>query len=95
MGYNRRGFEEKQNKIPKDTKDSDVSALLDRNKCFTIVAAAVKEVVSDSAVDLKSPEVKTRKAFTSPLFKAFDTFCLSLHLFLTIIVTNFTAFCSC
>ncbi|KAH9658692.1 hypothetical protein KPL70_023590 [Citrus sinensis] len=57
VGYNRRGFEEKQNKIPKDTKDSDVSALLDRNKCFTIVAAAVKEVVSDSAVDLKSPEL--------------------------------------
>lgn len=57
VGYNRRGFEEKQNKIPKDTKDSDVLALLDRNKCFTIVAAAVKEVVSDSAVDLKSPEL--------------------------------------
>ncbi|GAY48607.1 hypothetical protein CUMW_113000 [Citrus unshiu] len=57
VGYNRRGFEEKQNKIPKDTKDSDVSALLDRNKCFTVVAAAVKEVVSDSAVDLKSPEL--------------------------------------
>lgn len=31
--------------------------LLDRNKCFSTVAAAVKEVVSDSTVDLKSPEV--------------------------------------
>lgn len=57
VGYNRRGFEEKQNKISKDTKDSDVLALLDRNKCFTVVAAAVKDVVSDSAVDLKSPEL--------------------------------------
>lgn len=33
--------------------------LLDRNKCFAMVASAVKDVVSDSVVDLKSPEVRT------------------------------------
>lgn len=58
VGYNRRGFEETQTKISEDTlKDSDQLALLDRNKCFGIVAAAVKDAVSDSAVDLKSPEL--------------------------------------
>ncbi|KAL5762942.1 hypothetical protein ACOSP7_019206 [Xanthoceras sorbifolium] len=58
VGYNRRGFEETRMKVPKDTsKDSDQFALLDRDKCFSIVAAAVKDVVSDSTVDLKSPEL--------------------------------------
>ncbi|KAJ4710227.1 Mitochondrial pyruvate carrier 1 [Melia azedarach] len=57
VAYNRRGFEEKQ-KNPKDnSKDSGQLALLDRNKCFSIVAAAVKNVVLDSVVDLKSPEL--------------------------------------
>ena len=45
-------------KIPNDaSKNSDLSVLLDRNKCFSVVAAAVKGIVSDSVVDLKSPEV--------------------------------------
>lgn len=46
-------------KIPKDaSKNSDLSVLLDRGKCFSVVAAAVKGIVSDSVVDLKSPEVQ-------------------------------------
>lgn len=51
-------------KVPKNTlKDSDRFALLDRNKCFSIVAAAVTDVISDSAVDLKSPEVKRKMLY--------------------------------
>ncbi|KAK9027936.1 hypothetical protein V6N11_067757 [Hibiscus sabdariffa] len=58
VGFNRRGTEESQVKIPKDaSKNSNLSVLLDRNKCFSVVAAAVKAIVSDSVVDLKSPEV--------------------------------------
>ncbi|XP_039046047.1 uncharacterized protein LOC120186074 [Hibiscus syriacus] len=58
VGFNRRGTEESQLKIPKDgSKNSDMSALLDRNKCFSVVAAAVKANVPDSVVDLKSPEL--------------------------------------
>ncbi|XVF43493.1 hypothetical protein PTKIN_Ptkin02bG0044400 [Pterospermum kingtungense] len=58
VGFNRRGTEESQVKIPKDaSKDPDLSVLLDRNKCFSVVAAAVKGIVSDSVVDLKSPEL--------------------------------------
>ncbi|OMO72631.1 hypothetical protein COLO4_27543 [Corchorus olitorius] len=58
VGFNRRGTEESQVKIPKDaSKDSDESILLDRNKCFSVVAAAVKGIVSDAVVDLKSPEL--------------------------------------
>lgn len=57
VGYNRRGIEDKQMKVLKDTpNDSNAAALLDRNKCFAIVAAAVKNAASDSVVDLKSPE---------------------------------------
>ncbi|XP_062173142.1 uncharacterized protein LOC133878580 isoform X2 [Alnus glutinosa] len=57
VGYNRRGIEETQKKILKDTPNgSNAFALLDRNKCFAIVAAAVKNAASDSVVDLKSPE---------------------------------------
>ncbi|KAK4597045.1 hypothetical protein RGQ29_014881 [Quercus rubra] len=57
VGYNRRGIEETELKIVKDTSNgSDKFALLDRNKCFGVVAAAVKGAVSDSVVDLKSPE---------------------------------------
>lgn len=33
-------------------------SLLDRNKCFEIVASVVKEAVPDSSVDLKSPEAR-------------------------------------
>ncbi|XP_057992091.1 uncharacterized protein LOC110668905 isoform X2 [Hevea brasiliensis] len=54
VGYNRRGIEEMQVKF---MKDSNKCSLLDRNKCFEIVASAVKEAVSDSSVDLKSPEL--------------------------------------
>ncbi|XVE91889.1 hypothetical protein REPUB_Repub01dG0050200 [Reevesia pubescens] len=58
VGSNRRGTEESQVKIPKDaSKNSDLSVLLDRNQCFSVVAAAVKGIVSDSVVDLKSPEL--------------------------------------
>ncbi|XWS69427.1 hypothetical protein CRYUN_Cryun04dG0178100 [Craigia yunnanensis] len=58
VGFNRRGTEESQVKISKDaSKNSDLSVLLDRNKCFSVVAAAVKGIVSDSVVDLKSPEL--------------------------------------
>ncbi|KAE8076440.1 hypothetical protein FH972_015091 [Carpinus fangiana] len=57
VGYNRRGIDETQMKILKDKpNDSNAFALLDRNKCFAIVAAAVKSAASDSVVDLKSPE---------------------------------------
>ncbi|XP_044494646.1 uncharacterized protein LOC123217619 [Mangifera indica] len=58
VGYNRRGCEETQMKTTKDALNgSNLFALLDRNKCFNVVAAAVKDVVSDSEVDLKSPEL--------------------------------------
>lgn len=39
--------------------DSNESSLLDRNRCFSVVAAAFHEVALDSVVDLKSPEVAT------------------------------------
>ncbi|KAG8637605.1 uncharacterized protein LOC110600802 isoform X2 [Manihot esculenta] len=54
VGYNRRGIEETQTK---HVKDSNMCSLLDRNKCFEIVASVVKEAVPDSSVDLKSPEL--------------------------------------
>ncbi|KAK9117987.1 hypothetical protein Scep_016080 [Stephania cephalantha] len=58
VGYDRRGVDEKEMKIRKcDSQSSESSALLDRNKCFTIVAGVVKEIISDSVVDLKSPEL--------------------------------------
>ncbi|KAE8719618.1 hypothetical protein F3Y22_tig00109936pilonHSYRG00009 [Hibiscus syriacus] len=58
VGFNRRGTDESQLKNPKDgSKNSDMSVLLDRNKCFSVVAAAVKANVPDSVVDLKSPEL--------------------------------------
>ncbi|KAK9277077.1 hypothetical protein L1049_006616 [Liquidambar formosana] len=57
VGYNRRGIEETEMKIPKKSSaDSKLCDLLDRNKCFSTVAAAVKDAVSDSVVDLKNPE---------------------------------------
>ncbi|KAK6921539.1 THUMP domain [Dillenia turbinata] len=58
VGYNRRGIEETEMKALKGASgDSSVFALLDRNKCFSVVAAAVKDVVADSEVDLKAPEL--------------------------------------
>ncbi|CAK9135436.1 unnamed protein product [Ilex paraguariensis] len=45
-------------KIAKITSsDADAFSLLDRNKCFSVVAASVKDAVSDSVVDLKCPEL--------------------------------------
>ncbi|KAG2707655.1 hypothetical protein I3760_05G157400 [Carya illinoinensis] len=56
VGYNTRGIKETEMKILKDTSNgSNAFALLDRNKCFSVVAAAVKNVASDSVVDLQSP----------------------------------------
>ncbi|XP_059278681.1 uncharacterized protein LOC132032902 isoform X2 [Lycium ferocissimum] len=59
VGYNRRGIEETEMKnLRKEAStDPDIFALLDRNKCFSVVAAAVKEIVPDSIVDLKDPEL--------------------------------------
>ncbi|KAM6546674.1 hypothetical protein CsatB_027410 [Cannabis sativa] len=58
VGFNRRGTEEAEMKVPKDTSNVSIgSNLLDRNNCFSVVAAAVKEVVPDSVVDLRSPEL--------------------------------------
>ncbi|KAG5554110.1 hypothetical protein RHGRI_011850 [Rhododendron griersonianum] len=58
VGYNRRGIEETEMKISKNTsKSHEDLALLDRNKCFSLVATAVNDVVTDSVVDLKSPEL--------------------------------------
>ncbi|KAL4358215.1 hypothetical protein AHAS_Ahas09G0264400 [Arachis hypogaea] len=48
VGYNRRGIEEELKRR---------SLLLDRNKCFGIVASAVNRVVGDSVVDLRTPEL--------------------------------------
>lgn len=52
VGYNRRGIEETEMK-----KKSNLCDMLDRNKCFSVVAAAVKQVASDSIVDLKNPDL--------------------------------------
>lgn len=73
MGYNRRGIKETEMKITKDT--STASNLLDRNSCFSTVAGAVKDVVPDSVVDLKSPEVKTKTPHCSPIQRHFTLFC--------------------
>lgn len=37
--------------------------MLDRRKCFEVVAAAVKDAIPDSVVDLKSPEVERELMF--------------------------------
>ncbi|KAF5750048.1 hypothetical protein HS088_TW03G00378 [Tripterygium wilfordii] len=58
VGYNRRGVEETEMRNLKDaSKNSDVCPLLDRNKCFSVVADAVNDALPDSSVDLKSPEL--------------------------------------
>lgn len=58
VGYNRRGIEETCMKNLKDNpKDSDPFPMLDRSKCFDVVASAIKDAVPESAVDLKSPEL--------------------------------------
>ncbi|KAK7270190.1 hypothetical protein RIF29_23150 [Crotalaria pallida] len=53
VAYNRRGIEE--TKFVKENPNA--FSLLDRNKCFGIVASAVNRVVEDSVVDLGSPEL--------------------------------------
>ncbi|XP_042493285.1 uncharacterized protein LOC122072911 isoform X2 [Macadamia integrifolia] len=57
VGYNRRGIEETEMKSQRTAEGSFLVDLLDRNKCFSVVAAAVKDVVADSVVDLKSPQL--------------------------------------
>ncbi|KAL1225519.1 hypothetical protein V5N11_003436 [Cardamine amara subsp. amara] len=57
-GYQRRGVEETKGKIQKEASEVlDECPLLDRSKCFETVAAGVKDIVPDSVVDLKSPEL--------------------------------------
>ncbi|XLR01789.1 hypothetical protein HN51_056624 [Arachis hypogaea] len=56
VGYNRRGIEEMKS-VKEKSKDSNAFSLLDRNKCFGIVASAVNDVVGDSVVDLRTPEL--------------------------------------
>ncbi|XP_043696398.1 uncharacterized protein LOC122646851 isoform X2 [Telopea speciosissima] len=56
VGYNRRGIEETEMKSQRTAEGSILVDLLDRNKCFSVVAGAVKDVVADSVVDLKSPQ---------------------------------------
>ncbi|RDX93912.1 Mitochondrial pyruvate carrier 1, partial [Mucuna pruriens] len=53
VGFNRRGIEE----TAFVKKNSNAFSLLDRNKCFGVVASAVSDVVEDSVVDLRSPEL--------------------------------------
>ncbi|KAJ6890808.1 hypothetical protein NC651_024345 [Populus alba x Populus x berolinensis] len=58
VGYNRRGIEETCMKNLKgNPKDSDPFPMLDRSKCFDVVASAIKDAVPESAVDLKTPEL--------------------------------------
>ncbi|XP_061364736.1 uncharacterized protein LOC133308149 [Gastrolobium bilobum] len=56
VGYNRRGIEETKF-VEENLNGSNAFNLLDRNKCFGIVASAVNHVVEDSVVDLRSPEL--------------------------------------
>lgn len=58
VGYNRRGIDEAMEMTKKTTmQDPNEMSLLDRNRCFSVVAGAFKEVAVDSVVDLKSPEL--------------------------------------
>ncbi|XP_010458208.1 PREDICTED: uncharacterized protein LOC104739520 [Camelina sativa] len=57
-GYQRRGVEETKGKIQKEASEVlDQCSLLDRIKCFETLAAGVKDIVPDSVVDLKAPEL--------------------------------------
>ncbi|TKY50761.1 tRNA acetyltransferase TAN1 [Spatholobus suberectus] len=56
VGFNRRGIEE-TTFVKENSNDSKAFSLLDRNKCFGVVASAVNHVVKDSVVDLRSPEL--------------------------------------
>ncbi|XP_031132367.1 uncharacterized protein LOC116033950 isoform X3 [Ipomoea triloba] len=57
VGYNRRGIEETEMKKVRKNENDPLSTLLDRDKCFSVVAAAIKDIVPNSVVDLKHPEV--------------------------------------
>ncbi|CAN6253829.1 unnamed protein product [Urochloa humidicola] len=58
VAYNRRGIDEVEVKPQKNSNEgSNQQALMDREQCFKVVAAAVKSVAENSVVDLKSPEV--------------------------------------
>ncbi|KAM7255010.1 hypothetical protein ACFE04_020251 [Oxalis oulophora] len=54
IAYNRRGIESTE---MKSKHISDHFPLLDRHKCFAVVATAVKDVVPNAIVDLKSPQM--------------------------------------
>lgn len=75
-------------KISKNTsKSHEDLALLDRNKCFSLVATAVNDVVTDSVVDLKSPEVKTRKPFRNSIMYRFLLIFIAAFLLIKLNVT--------
>ncbi|KAM0945215.1 putative THUMP domain-containing protein [Dioscorea sansibarensis] len=58
VGYNRRGTDEATTNARKSTdEDSPGLVLLDRDKCFEVVAGAIKAIANNASVDLKSPEV--------------------------------------
>ncbi|XP_019158372.1 PREDICTED: uncharacterized protein LOC109155096 [Ipomoea nil] len=57
VGYNRRGIEETEMKNVRKNEYDPLSTLLDRDKCFSVVASAIKDIVPNSVVDLKHPEV--------------------------------------
>ncbi|CAN1288574.1 hypothetical protein LINPERPRIM_LOCUS19933 [Linum perenne] len=57
VAYTRRGMEEQKIFAREDMKESEVVSLLNRDKCFRVVASAVKETVPDSTIDLKSPDM--------------------------------------
>ncbi|KAH7692102.1 THUMP domain-containing proteins protein [Dioscorea alata] len=58
VGYNRRGIDETTTKGRKSTDEgSQGLGLLDRDKCFEVVARAIKAIANNASVDLKSPEV--------------------------------------
>ncbi|CAN1829235.1 hypothetical protein LINPERHAP1_LOCUS32427 [Linum perenne] len=57
VAYTRRGMEEQKIFARDDMKESEVVSLLNRDKCFRVVASAVKETVPDSTIDLKSPDM--------------------------------------
>ncbi|XP_062219878.1 uncharacterized protein LOC133919491 isoform X2 [Phragmites australis] len=57
VAYNRRGIDETEMKLPKKSNEGlNQQALMDREQCFKVVAAAVKSVAENSVVDLRSPE---------------------------------------
>ncbi|KAG0534722.1 hypothetical protein BDA96_04G304000 [Sorghum bicolor] len=54
VAYNRRGIDETEKN---SNEGSNQQALMGREQCFKVVAAAVKSVAENSVVDLRSPEV--------------------------------------